>query len=805
MSHTPARILFVFGNVFYTLLTYLLLSPCCLVGCSEGPGTQDVTVLLREHHDELRIPLTVESVEISATERIGDPPETRVTFSGTSRADEDIYIPVSLEEAFQSLGYNPADFQSAAAEIAELREPEKSVVAKLTPTARPTALIYRRIHSANDPVDFTGTGTTVKEDGRWKLRKFSVKLPDAWKKNVARSSTLPKGVIRIEQPEIPNDVTGLIDQQKQFLVAFKQARREMELRLANEQAQLNKATQAGHSWITTITGASGRPERIRAAFVGESSDGQSLILLLANADDPTQRSVWTGSIRLIPVKADGDPITNTARSRHDGWIFAMKPVEPDSVYPLTGLSSDLIIAPSAAGLITWLDRSTKQNLTEDTEALPLPDVSLMARNVQRLTTPGTVLEGQFRLPQQKSERMRMTVTENRNNGEYVRAVLESLDDPTLAVTFEGRADTRLESLYGQPFRLSRQLNNGCSTRQPLFTIYSGLTGVITDLPFVVTGNDKVTLHASGLELQPATPISDFESNKTQWEAALQPGTRWSGKLMFGDAPQRNITLTVAESRDELSSIRVLVEDNDVRTRCRVLEGTLNRSDALVDSYALSLSGSRPATQPIARASAWGGELFGVHPDQILFRLSPDGNAIIGRTERGEHIQLTRDEQSSSVPLEKAPAAKYWREKIVNGAKWRGSLYNSKVDQKTDVELEIRSDVDEMGNLSASMRIPKGPKGRIDFKGVLRLEDPQNSNAFALDLEKMTPGVDSPSPVFGRSTNIHVLFRFSTSDETLIGYAGTGASPYEEVLELVRVVPNSAAVNDPENNKKRNDE
>ncbi|MFM7056176.1 MAG: hypothetical protein ACKO2P_04560 [Planctomycetota bacterium] len=274
--------------------------------------------------------------------------------------------------------------------------------------------------------------------------------------------------------------------------------------------------------------------------------------------------------------------------------------------------------------------------------------------------------------------------------------------------------------------------------------------------------------------------------------------------MFRDAPQHKITLTVAESRDELSSIRVLVEDNDVRTRCRVLEGTLNRSDALVDSFALSLAGSRPATQPIHRGSASGGELFGVRPDPILFRLSPDGNTVIGRTDSGERMELTRDSQTFPVSLEKASVAAWWREKIVKGTKWRGSLCNSRVRQKTDVELQITSDVDEMGNLSASMRIPKGPKGRIDFKGVLRLEDPQNSNAFALDPVKLTPGVDSPSPVFGRSTNIHVLLRFATPDKALIGCAGDGNSPYEEVLELVRVVPDAPDLNNPDAGKKTND-
>lgn len=804
MSHAPSGIVAVLLLERYRLSICFLLIVCCPIGCSRGPATTDVTVFLREHHDELKIPMTVESVEITATEQIGDPPETRVTFSGRSRANEDLYVLVSLEEAFQSLGYDAAEFQTSLLQFNALRAPEKSAVTRLMPTDRPTAAIYRRIHSVNDVVEYFGTGTAVLEERGWKLRKLAVTLPDTWKqKNVVGSSTLGSGVIRIDLAETRNGVTELIAQQKQFVSAVSQSLRKIESRLANEQAQLIKATQPGSSWVTTFNGTSGRPEKVRATFVGKTFDNESLVVLLMNVDDPTQRSVWTGSVLLVPVKAEGNSGTAATRSRHDGWVVAMKPVEPTAVYPMAGYSSDLMIAPTAAGLVTWLDRSEPQSLSADSDAPPVPDVSSMAETVQRLTTPGTVLEGLFHSPPQKSDRMRMTVTENRDNGQYVRAVLESLDDPSLAVTFEGTAGTQLESLYGQPIRLTRQLQNGCASNHPLFTTASGRQN-IAELSFVLIGHDPVRLHAAGLELQPATPLANFESNKTQWEAALQPGTRWSGKLLFGDSPQQKITLTVAESRDELSYLRVLVEDNDVRTRCRVLEGSLNRSDALVDSYALSLSGSRPATQPRARRSAWGGELFGVHPDQHLFRLSADGNTIIGRTDSGEQILLTRDEQKSSVPLEKELAAAYWREKIVKGARWRGSLYNSKADQKTDVELEITSDVDETGNVAGSIKIPKGPKGRIDFKGVLRLQDPQNSNAFALNLEKLSPGIDSPSPVFGRTTNIHVNFRFGTADASLLGYAGTGDSPYEEVLDLVRVVP-AAGQSHPLNSKPPKDE
>jgi hypothetical protein len=483
----------------------------------------------------------------------------------------------------------------------------------------------------------------------------------------------------------------------------------------------------------------------------------------------------------------------------------VKPVESGSTFPVTSFRDELIFAPSAEGLKAWFDPSNPQILTADLDAPALPDTTTMAQSVRSWTAPGVVWEGLFHQPEQKSERMRMTFTEKRDEGQYVRAVVESLENPSLVSVFEGTVKTSLDALYGQPIRLKRDTKHGISGSSRLFGLGAGMPAIDSLLLTPVIA-ESVTLHAGGLELKPVAPIQKFESNRTQWEAALTPGTRWTGKLLFGDAPQQKITVTIAEVRDELSYVRLLVEDNEVRTRCRVLEGTLNRSDALVDGYALTLSGSRPATQPWARRSAWGGELFGVHPDKHQFRLTADGTKIIGRTDSGELIELTRDEHPSSIPLEKESAAAHWRQKIVKGARWRGSLYNSKVEQKTDVELEITSDVDETGNLTASIRIPKGPKGRIDFKGVLRLDDPENSNAFALDLEKLSPGVDSPSPVFGRYQNIHVHFRMGTNAGELLGYSDglEGiASPYEEVLELlpVEAAPADAAGKNGQGRKK----
>jgi len=748
-----------------------------------------MTLMLREHHDRLEIPLTVENVNVLKSEQIGEPPETHITFSGTSRADEDLYVPVSLDEVYRSLGYQPEPFQQAVQQLADLREPEKSAVTPLLPPTQLSAALYRRIHPAQDIVEYTGTGTAVREEGHWKIRKLAITLPDTWKKKkVVRASTLAPGVVRIDQLESRHPVTDLIDQQKQFISDLKKAFQDMETRLAREHAQLQEAIQVTRSWTTTITAASGRPEKIQFVFVGTGTDGQSSILVMINLNEPTQRSVWRASIQLVPVKPNQDSVMNAARLRHDGWIMTLKPVESSAVYPLTSVHNDLIIAPAATGLVTWLNRNEPQSLADAASIASVPSVDAMVLTVKQLTAPGSVLEGSFRLPDQKSERVRLTVTENRDQGQYVRAVLESLDEPALAVTLEGSAETMIESLYGQPIRLTRQKKHGFQVRTPLFTTYIEYSP-ITSFSFTIMSDSSVSVVGADLTLKPVERVTNFVPNRTQWETALVPGTRWSGKLSFEGAPQRSITMTIAETRDELSHVRVVVEDNELGTRCRVLEGTLNRSEDMIDGYALALKGIQPASEALVRNSESSrGALFGLHPDTHSFRLSPDGRTMIGVTDAGELIQLAPEKEKSLVPLTQEAAAASWRAKIVQGARWQGSLYNKTVDQKIDVELEITSNADAMGNFQASIRIVRGPKGQIDFQGVLRVENPINSNAFALDLKKLTPGVDSSSPVFGRSRDTHVYFRLGTREDVLLGYAGRdGRHGSEEVLQLVPVI------------------
>jgi hypothetical protein len=161
---------------------------------------------------------------------------------------------------------------------------------------------------------------------------------------------------------------------------------------------------------------------------------------------------------------------------------------------------------------------------------------------------------------------------------------------------------------------------------------------------------------------------------------------------------------------------------------------------------------------------------------------------ISRMVNLEKYTLTRDEQPAPLSLLRDDISKVWRRECVKGSRWRGPLTNLGAGQTTDVELEISSDVDAQGNLTASLTVVGQPKFRVEFAGVLRLETDVLANGYALDLIKKTAGAASKSPILGNvSTGRHTFFRLGPDGTELIGYAHQGVNEVgPEVLELKRV-------------------
>jgi len=296
------------------------------------------------------------------------------------------------------------------------------------------------------------------------------------------------------------------------------------------------------------------------------------------------------------------------------------------------------------------------------------------------------------------------------------------------------------------------------------------------------------LQGGGLQLKRVQPLNGTEPHRERWKAALEPGACWSGTMAFANEPVSRIKFTVAEVRDDAKYVRLTAENPDSRNCFRVFEGTLDSSDSAVDGYALTVTGMFPTPLPTRHDSGGHADIFGLLKAPQQLRLLPDGNTLICMSRAGqlERVILKREEHPALLSLKRDEIAKVWRQRCVKGSRWRGSLTNLAVKQTIDVELAILSDVDGLGNLIATIGVPREPKTTINFTGTLRLDSDISANGYALDLTKQTTGpVNSKSPILGNTSNRnHVQFRLGPNGTELIGYAHGGpGTDGPEVLEL----------------------
>jgi hypothetical protein len=132
-------------------------------GCNSGPSPQELTAYLKEVHRETKTPMSVVKVEITKSEKSGDPPEVRIEFTAKDKINEDLFVPVTLDEAYSDYKYDAAPFQAAIQKLGQLRVPERDQTAEKLPKDRQLKGIYRKIRSENDEFDYTGSVVAVRD------------------------------------------------------------------------------------------------------------------------------------------------------------------------------------------------------------------------------------------------------------------------------------------------------------------------------------------------------------------------------------------------------------------------------------------------------------------------------------------------------------------------------------------------------------------------------------------------------------------------------------------------------------------
>jgi hypothetical protein len=752
-----------------------------LAGCASEPSAVELATFLRDGHREAQWPLTVEKATITRMEKGTDASQYQIEFSARDRLTEDLYSPASLDDAYVHHKHDIGAFNLSLKKVDQLRMPERAAAAARVPAARQFAGFYRKVRSASEVFDWTGTATARLEGKSWKFGDLKSNLPaELTDKSLTRRNQMVSDAIVIGDGEAKG-LAETIAEQQVFTAAIANAEKLMTTRLTRERQQVMDASTTGRSWLFSIPNRNGSPTQVRVRFLHRGDDGK-VVVLLSGADQLVQRSVWAGEVGLppLPHEPGGRP---GPRPKPDGWSIRIQPVIRTEIQPLVELDEPIVLSTTETGLLQWSNVSPPVTLTADTKAISLPDFKAMAGELKTATAAGQVWESPIHLPGSTSRRIRMTITENRDDGKHLRVVFELADNPYVVATFDGSIDTSMEAIYGVPVRLKRGVVAGPASSMayhlPIFK--DDLLGQRT-LNLALSLDDKRELYGGGLTLTRARSIAGFAATSAEWRKVIKPGSRWTGNVSFADKNLLKATITVAEVRDDGKYVRLTAEDPAVSNRFRVFEGSFDASDMASESFALTATAVGPAPFPTQHAGGQA-DLFGLSNESIRFRLLPGGKTLVGISRADELMSLTRDDSASSS-LAAADFAKLWQSKLARGTRWRGSLENVGVNQTAEVELEITSDISGERTFTATIGVPKKPRTKIAFNGLLQIDSTALVNGYALDLTKITTNATkSESPILGSvSTGGHTYFRLNADGDTLIGYALPG--PDEKGPEIL---------------------
>ncbi len=554
-------------------------------------------------------------------------------------------------------------------------------------------------------------------------------------------------------------------------------RQDDELKLQRQREELQAAIQPDQTWECRLPTPTGATRPVLATFLTDDQDASSALMLLTDPSDATRKSLWQGTMRLIQ---NGAALFGPGES--PAWSLPLSRVSGDASFPSDNLRE--IVLTSSNGSLTWVNLPEPVVMEQLPQPLDLPTMAELRIQIEQYTRPGQVWEGTLQEPSQASRRVRLTFTESRDDGQHVRAILESIDSGFAMSPFLGTIDWSPGMLIaGQPIRLVRQAQAMGSDeeweifRTPYLSpeIHLGLTD---------DGGLVGTAGSAQLQLSKADDIENFAPFADQWLAAMSAGTIWSGVMRLRDEPPTRVNLTLAEVRDDMGYVRLLFESVEDPHLFTIYEGAVNVADEVVDGFACTMDiALNSPTQIPGRQHG----LFGTWYElSHAIRLSPDGERLLMRTDEGEQITFTRLDDSAPLPLDRSSFAETWQAACQSQLSYEGVLRNISVDISTGIRLDFLGEPDDLGNVSVMLTVIDKPTDRMRFDGTLQVGTDADVNAFALKLTKTGSG-EGGSVLFGQSREGDLRLRLNADGRTLIGMAGTDGN-WVEFMELEVVEP-----------------
>ncbi|MCA9122456.1 MAG: hypothetical protein H6822_15380 [Planctomycetaceae bacterium] len=762
-------------------------------GCSRPqPSPEELTQWVRDYHKQVDSFLSFQSVEMGDVVEVDDN-ALRVSFTVQESFKQDAFLPISMEDAYRVYEYDPSLFDQAMQKAMTLRMPERQEALASRPQDAPPANgLFRRAIAAGE--NFSWNGTIVarqRTESGWEFTDMEGKVehPAITPETLAKDQ-LPKSPVVVDSKDDSNRLTQLITEQRVFAEAVDAAEQRMIARLEREHKGLLEIIKNREALLAAVPIANNPDAKLSVRVVYQKNDGEEVVVLVEDTTNPLARACWQGKLALTgpPAGSRNGFLSPNQNADIDGWAIRMQN-KSENPFREMGVDANMVLGWTNEGEVRWANLRLPVLLRKNPTAPEMPEYDEYVAQILKWTRPGQMWEGTLQRAGANTHSIRVVFTEFQDNGGNLRLIVERPDEPFTVATFQGTVDTSPAGVFAWPIRMTHSSGQGVGTGAIGYAIPL-IAGKGGPLSLTMTANGECYgisyAHTSApqvLQMKSVSSFSNLEPAQERWRKALRAGDRWSGKIVRGDAPAERIVLTVTEVIEDGRIYRFTMHNPDNVRQFRPFVGTLNGSEKFIDGYAITFEPTSliGETTHFFSSDAWR-ELYGTDKDvKHSLRLHSDGKTLLCMSYELELATLTRGEARVSRPLDRKNLVNDWRKLCQTGNRWQGKLTSLELQQSVEVAFTITSGIDDLGNVSAELSLPKMPKLKIPFTGTLKMDD-ANINAYALQLQKKAGG-QSTSLLFGPDVNNVVLnIRLSEDGKGLVGL-GSGFHGLKEFMEL----------------------
>lgn len=347
-------------------------------------------------------------------------------------------------------------------------------------------------------------------------------------------------------------------------------------------------------------------------------------VVVEDVETPFTFAVFEGKLQLAAPHHLGIPVRLGQVTYHS---------HPSQQRPKYGLFSrksgrDLLLIPTEKGFTGRFSRAevNLEKISGESE------VSSAEQRWQQTLVPGYAWRGVTKWGNEAARGATLRVAEIRDQGKYVRVILERDDDPAQQVVYEGSLVTEDGRIDGYGL-VMQQYGTASIYEHEYFGVFFSRWEAEDKKVFRISPDGKkiygVSKQGEVITLERDAAIEKTDQlataeNRKVWQQGLTVGKVWEGTIR-SVIQKQTAELKMIVRGYELEGKQVTVEfvPKANRKAKTVFEGSLNTSDKGINGFGLVLKKKLKFNGP--------GNVFGHWDSQLEFRLDASGTRLLGRT------------------------------------------------------------------------------------------------------------------------------------------------------------------------------